>query len=269
MDTDDLAVMDIRGDITWAATPSASGAKVYGFVAVPVPAMISGQIRGIDFWTSDSDDIEAFFNFIYGFESHLYLFDDDGELDFSNDYEFDAGDNYEMYDISVNAPTSRTSRSRSWPLLHRGRLRPPDRLTITGGRVTMKWDVLRSGTGTISGLKSSGSRLTATPSRPVRSSANVRRLLRCTSRAPITQFYTSFGTGRLARDPGRRGSHRYPLPGHLGPQRDGQRGHPLLPVRSSATPTPTTTTTAAAAPTSSSTSTSTTSAWSTCTAAGT
>jgi len=195
VDTDDLAVMDLRGDITMGGNPIGVGAKVYGFVAVPVPAMISGQIRGIDFWTSDSSDLEAFFDFIYGFESHLYFIDDDGDLWFTNDYEDNSGNTYAIYDISVNAANleniSFTGRGRSYTA---GDSVPQTGLTVTGGRVTMKWDLLRSNNGTIDGLKSSGYEVDgdAIASRAVVSDADGSYAMHVS--APITQFYSTFGT---------------------------------------------------------------------------
>ncbi len=195
VDTDDLAVMDIRGDITMGGNPIGVGAKVYGFVAVPTPKMISGVINGIDFWTDDSDSLEAFWDFIYGFESHLYFFDNDGELWFDNDYEDYSDDNYAIYDVSVNAANlssvTFTARGRSYT---EGDSVPQTNLTLTSGRVTMGWDVLRSNNGTITSLKESGFEVDgdAIASRAVVSGADGAYAMHLS--APITQFYSSFGT---------------------------------------------------------------------------
>jgi len=195
VDTDDLAVMDIRGDITMGGNPIGVGAKVYGFVAVPTPKMISGVINGIDFWLDDDNSLESFWDFIYGFESHLYFFDNDGEIWFDNDYEDYSDDNYAIYDVSVNAANlssvTFTARGRSYT---EGDSVPQTNLTVTGGRVTMGWDVLRSNNGTIDGLKSSGFEVDgdAIASRAVVSGADGAYAMHLS--APITQIYTSFGT---------------------------------------------------------------------------
>lgn len=194
VDTDDLAIMDIRGDITMGGSPIGVGAKIYGFVAVPVPSMISGTINGVDFWLDDDGSIEAFFDFIYGFESHLYFFDDDGDIWFDNDYDDNSGSNYALYDITVNAgnlnSVTFTGRGRTYT---QGDSTPQTGLSLSSGRVAMKWDVLRASGGTIDGLKSSGYDVdgSAIASRAVVEGSDGSYAMHLS--APITQFYGSFG----------------------------------------------------------------------------
>jgi len=194
VDADDLAIMDIRGTITSGGNPVGVGAKLYGMVAVPVPAMISGQISGIDFWLSEDEDLEAFFNFIYGFEDHLYLIDDEGVIEVTNDGQGHGGASYAIYDLTVNAANLNnvtfTGRGRSYTS---GDSQPQTGLTLTGGQVTFKWDVLRSAGGTIESLKQSGYEVDgpAIASRAVVSGSEGAYAMHLS--APITQFYGSFG----------------------------------------------------------------------------
>lgn len=194
VDADDLAIMDISGTITSGGNPIGVGAKVFGMVAVPMPKMISGQMFGLDFWVDDDSSLEAFANFIYGFEDHLYFFDDDGELYFNNEYEDNSGNNYAIFDIAVNASNlgnvTFTGRGRTYT---QGDSTPQTGLTVSGGRVTMGWDVLRSGDGDTQSLKQGGFSIggPAIASRAVVENTDGNYDLHLS--APITQFYGSFG----------------------------------------------------------------------------
>ncbi len=202
VDTDDLAVMDLRGAITMDGAPIGVGAKVLGFIAVPVPKMITFTTSNITFWVSDNSSLEAFWDFIFGFEDHLYAYDFEGDVFFSNfadggDFRgggFNENDNYEIYDISVNAGNltnvTFTGRGRSYTA---GDSQPERNLNLTNGRVTFGWDVLRSSGGTIESLKDSGFDIDgdAIASRAVVEDADGSYDMHLS--APITQFYGSFG----------------------------------------------------------------------------
>ncbi len=194
VDTDDLAVMDLRGNITMGGSPIGVGAKVFGFVGTPVPKMISGTVDGLDFWLDDSSSLEAFWNFMFGFESHLYFFNEDGDIWFDNDFDDNSGNSYEQYDVAVNAgnlnSVTFTARGRSYT---EGDSTPRTNITVTGGRVTMGWDVLRSSNGTIESLKDNGFQVDgdAIASRAVVENSDGSYAMHVS--APITQFYGNFG----------------------------------------------------------------------------
>jgi len=200
IDTDDLAIMDIRGNITFGSTPIGVGAKVYGMVAVPVPSKLVFTADNITRWVDDSASLEAFFDFIYGIEDHLYAINDDGDFFFVNSFggpgtTADEANGRAVYDIAVNASNlERVTFQGQGRSYTNGDSQPERNLRIQNGSVTFKWDVLRSNGGDIVSFKSSGYDIggDAIASRAVVEDAENGAYAMHVS-APITQFYGTFG----------------------------------------------------------------------------
>jgi len=148
IDGEFMAVMDIFGAITNNGTPEPAGTQVFGMLAIQrVDEIIisMNSVEGVLDIDNDYESLEAFTNFILGLEADLYLFDNDGDMFFSNEKDAITGGSFAI--MSVSATVSRGSvrwQARGFTQTEGD---SQQQRSQAQGTATLVWDVLRSDDG--------------------------------------------------------------------------------------------------------------------------
>ena len=162
------AVLDIAGTINGlnGSAPVPAGTKMFGAVGVPRATTSRVTMNSVEATIEDSTSLEAITNVLLGLESDLFLLVDNEDMWFRN-FKDDEGFVEQIIDVSVQA-TSLTQVRLTGAGSNTGAGNIASRLT--GGTVTICWDVLRSSDGTAFSLFNDGFQIGG---RPVVSSAVV------------------------------------------------------------------------------------------------
>lgn len=166
-DTDDVALYTINGTITSDGTAAPDrGAKVYGFVTAPVVTGVTFNYNGTDYTMNVNDlmnsannnvsgaSLNAFTNWLLGVEPHLYLHSTGNGLEFTNN---GFGSSL-LCEVKVTA-------NNLGAVTFTGSKNPggSDRFSLTNGKATVSWDVLRSSGGTTHEFNRTGYQIFGTP----------------------------------------------------------------------------------------------------------
>jgi len=155
VDSEFPAVQLISGAITLDGTVGVpAGTKVFGMIAYPRAKVIRGTVNNVSFAITDETSLEAVTNVVIGAEEFAYLYNDGGDMFVRNEKSESFFDNNEQRSISqlVIQAANLTNVTFTARGSTQGGGFAPSVVTITGGRITFSWDVLRSSDGTAKSL---------------------------------------------------------------------------------------------------------------------